>query len=86
MTWARKPVKRAAEAERTGLAAFERDALLALGGFDVQFRQAGDDVDICWRFLDAGMNIGYAPSALASRTVVQTGHRALESGSLLLGC
>jgi O-antigen biosynthesis protein len=44
--------------------AFRRDTLLTLGGFDVQFRQAGDDVDICWRFLDAGMSIGYAPSAL----------------------
>jgi O-antigen biosynthesis protein len=44
--------------------AFRRDKLLELGGFDAQFRQAGDDVDICWRFLDAGMHIGFAPSAL----------------------
>jgi hypothetical protein len=44
--------------------AFRRDKLLAVGGFDAQFRQAGDDVDICWRFLDEGMSIGYAPSAL----------------------
>jgi GT2 family glycosyltransferase len=44
--------------------AFRRDTLLALGGFDSQFRQAGDDVDICWRFLDAGKTIGYAPSAV----------------------
>jgi O-antigen biosynthesis protein len=44
--------------------AFRRDKLLALGGFDPQFRQAGDDVDICWRFMDAGMQIGYAPAAL----------------------
>ncbi len=44
--------------------AFWRDRLLALGGFDVQFRQAGDDVDFCWRMLDAGMRIGYAPAAL----------------------
>jgi O-antigen biosynthesis protein len=44
--------------------AFRRDKLLALGGFDHQFRQAGDDVDICWRFIDAGMSIGYAPAAL----------------------
>ncbi|HSI32880.1 MAG: glycosyltransferase [Phycisphaerae bacterium] len=43
--------------------AFRRDALLALGGFDAQFRQAGDDVDVCWRFLDAGKRIGYAPAA-----------------------
>jgi glycosyltransferase involved in cell wall biosynthesis len=44
--------------------AFDRARLLALGGFDEQFRQAGDDVDICWRFLDAGHSIGYAPGAL----------------------
>lgn len=44
--------------------AFRRDKLLALGAFDPQFRQAGDDVDICWRLIDAGMRIGYAPAAL----------------------
>ena len=44
--------------------AFRRDVLLSLGGFDPQFRQAGDDVDICWRLLDLGMTIGYAPAAL----------------------
>jgi hypothetical protein len=44
--------------------AFKRHKLLGIGGFDAQFRAAGDDVDICWRFLDAGMNIGYASAAL----------------------
>lgn len=44
--------------------AFDRRKLLELGGFDHQFRVAGDDVDICWRFLDAGLKIGYAPAAL----------------------
>jgi glycosyltransferase involved in cell wall biosynthesis len=44
--------------------AFRSEALLRLGGFDPQFRVAGDDVDICWRFLDAGLKIGYAPAAL----------------------
>lgn len=44
--------------------AIRRDVLLELGGFDAQFRQAGDDVDICWRLLDAGMRIGYAASAM----------------------
>ncbi len=44
--------------------AFWRESLLRLGGFDPQFRVAGDDVDICWRYLDAGMKIGYAPAAL----------------------
>jgi glycosyltransferase involved in cell wall biosynthesis len=44
--------------------AFRRDLLLALNGFDPQFRQAGDDVDFCWRWMDAGHRIGYAPAAV----------------------
>ena len=44
--------------------AFRRDALLALGGFDPRYRAAGDDVDICWRFQDAGHTIGFSPSAI----------------------
>ncbi|MDB5171473.1 MAG: putative glycosyltransferase [Phycisphaerales bacterium] len=44
--------------------AFWRDRLAEIGGFDPPFRQAGDDVDICWRFLDAGLTIGYAPAAV----------------------
>src|SRR5206468_7933863 len=44
--------------------AFDRRRLLELGGFDEQFRVAGDDVDVCWRLLDAGLDIGYAPAAL----------------------
>jgi O-antigen biosynthesis protein len=43
--------------------AFQRESLLALGGFDPQFRVAGDDVDMCWRLLDNGDRIGYAPGA-----------------------
>jgi GT2 family glycosyltransferase len=44
--------------------AFRRDALLALGGFDPQYRAAGDDVDICWRFQDAGYTIGFSAAAV----------------------
>lgn len=44
--------------------AFRRSTLIALGGFDAQFRAAGDDVDLCWRMLDAGLQIGYAPGAM----------------------
>lgn len=44
--------------------AFRKDRLAAVGGFDPRFRTAGDDVDICWRMLDAGMKIVYSPSAL----------------------
>src|SRR5271170_3572828 len=44
--------------------AFRRDVLLNLGGFDPQYRAAGDDVDICWRFQDAGHVIGFSPAAI----------------------
>jgi len=44
--------------------AFRRDALLALGGFDPTYRAAGDDVDMCWRFQDAGHTIGFSPAAI----------------------
>ncbi|MGO9268030.1 MAG: glycosyltransferase [Candidatus Binataceae bacterium] len=42
---------------------FRKAALLELGGFDPQFTAAGDDVDICWRMLDAGFTLGFCPSA-----------------------
>jgi GT2 family glycosyltransferase len=44
--------------------AFRRDALLAIGGFDPQFRVAGDDVDVCWRLLERGWRLGFSPAAL----------------------
>ena len=43
--------------------AFDRQTLQKIGGFDPQFRVAGDDVDVCWRLLDADVRIGYAPAA-----------------------
>src|SRR4029077_13374763 len=44
--------------------AFRQDALAKVGGFDPQFRVAGDDVDICWRIQDAGFRLGFSPSAV----------------------
>ena len=44
--------------------AFRRDVLQEIGGFDPQFRQAGDDVDLCWRLLDRSRSIGYASGAM----------------------
>src|SRR5262249_38072251 len=41
-----------------------RDALAAVGGFDPQFRAAGDDVDVCWKIQDAGWTIGFSPAAV----------------------
>ena len=43
--------------------AFYKSALLEIDGFDPIFRQAGDDVDLCWRLQQAGFKIGFAPSA-----------------------
>lgn len=42
---------------------FRKPVLTALGGFDAQFTSAGDDVDICWRALDAGFTLGFCPAA-----------------------
>jgi GT2 family glycosyltransferase len=44
--------------------AFRRSALRALGGFDPQFRCAGDDVDVCWRLHERGLRIGFSPAAV----------------------
>lgn len=42
---------------------FTRAALTKVGGFDPQFTAAGDDVDVCWRMLDAGLKLGFSPAA-----------------------
>ena len=44
--------------------AFRRDCLQAVGGFDTQFRVAGDDVDICWRIQQSGGKLGFSPAAI----------------------
>jgi GT2 family glycosyltransferase len=44
--------------------AFRKDALEAVGGFDTQFRTAGDDVDICWRIRERGWRLGFSPAAM----------------------
>jgi O-antigen biosynthesis protein len=40
------------------------EVLMELGGFDPQFRAAGDDVDLCWRLQEAGQRIGFNPAAM----------------------
>jgi GT2 family glycosyltransferase len=44
--------------------AFRREALRAIGGFDPQFRVAGDDVDVCWRLRERGWTLGFSPAAV----------------------
>jgi GT2 family glycosyltransferase len=36
----------------------------SVGGFDERFWTAGDDVDFCWRLIDAGHRIGFHPAAM----------------------
>jgi GT2 family glycosyltransferase len=43
---------------------FRKSALEGIGGFDPLFRIAADDVDICWRLINAGYQIGFSPSAI----------------------
>jgi O-antigen biosynthesis protein len=44
--------------------AFRKECLEAIGGFDPQFRVAGDDVDICWRLQECGWTLGFHPAAV----------------------
>ena len=44
--------------------AFRRSALQTIGGFDQQFRVAGDDVDVCWRLQRQGWKLGFHPAAV----------------------
>ncbi|MCW1913383.1 glycosyltransferase [Luteolibacter sp. GHJ8] len=43
--------------------AVRRTAYFDIGGFDPQFKTAGDDVDFCWRLRDKGYRLGFAPTA-----------------------
>ncbi len=44
--------------------AFWKSVLVEVGGFDPVYTSAGDDVDLCWKVLDRGWEIGFAPAAL----------------------
>jgi len=44
--------------------AYRRSCLEAVGGFDAQFRIAGDDVDLCWRLQQRGWTLGFHPGAM----------------------
>jgi len=44
--------------------AFRKACLEAIGGFDPQFRAAGDDVDVCWQLQERGWTLGFQPAAL----------------------
>lgn len=44
--------------------AFHRWAFDLVGGFDPQYRKAGDDVDFCWRLQNANQVIAFSPAAI----------------------
>jgi O-antigen biosynthesis protein len=44
--------------------AFYRWAFETVGGFDTEYRKAGDDVDFCWRIQQAGWIIAFSPTAI----------------------
>jgi hypothetical protein len=44
--------------------AFRKSALQAINGFDVRYRTAGDDVDLCWRLSERGMKLGFRAGAM----------------------
>lgn len=43
--------------------AFRKAHLERIGGFNPAYTSAGDDVDVCWKLLDAGEEIGFAAAA-----------------------
>ena len=44
--------------------AYHKWALELIGGFDPEYRKAGDDVDVCWRLMQRGHVIGFSPAAV----------------------
>jgi glycosyltransferase involved in cell wall biosynthesis len=44
--------------------AYWRERLVAINGFDPQFRVAGDDVDVCWRIQAQGWTLGFCAAAV----------------------
>jgi GT2 family glycosyltransferase len=44
--------------------AVRKFALKEVGGFDPQYRVAGDDVDVCWRLRESGWRLGFNHAAM----------------------
>jgi glycosyltransferase involved in cell wall biosynthesis len=44
--------------------AFYRWAFESIGGFDTEYRKAGDDVDFCWRIQTSGQVLAFSPAAI----------------------
>lgn len=55
--------------------AYRWDVVAAIGGWDEEFRTAADDIDFCWRALEAGFEIGFC-----EEMVVRYRHRDTARG------
>ena len=62
--------------------AFYKWAFEKVGGFDPEYRKAGDDVDFCWRLQQKGQIIGFSPSAIVwhYRRFTLTAFRKQQNG------
>ncbi|MEP7078061.1 MAG: glycosyltransferase [Chthoniobacterales bacterium] len=62
--------------------AWYRWAFETVGGFDVEYRKAGDDVDFCWRMQQAGHEIAFSPTAIVwhHRRFTLTAFRRQQEG------
>ena len=59
--------------------AFRKECLKAIGGFDPRFRVAGDDVDLCWRMQERGLDAGVQPCRHGLAPSPQLDTRLLEA-------
>ena len=61
--------------------AFRKSRLHEIGGFDPQFRKAGDDVDVCWRLQQQGFKLGFSPAGFVwhfRRATARAGSSRIE--------
>jgi GT2 family glycosyltransferase len=65
--------------------AVRKAALQAIGGFDPQFRIAGDDVDVCWQLQKQGWTLGFQPCGRGPAPSPQLGAGLLETAPELWG-
>ena len=52
--------------------AFWISSLEEISGFDPVLRKAGEDLDVCWRFIRSGQRIGFSPAGFVRHSQVST--------------
>ena len=63
--------------------AFYRWAFESVGGFDPEYRKAGDDVDFCWRLQQEGRVIAFSPTAHRLALPAFHAHRVSQAAGRL---